>query len=209
MKSAIRTLLQKGFDGLFTSYRPEWVELGVEMAGEAEALFVSDVEMKYPKFSETEDREAALAKILDTDATIVAILLYRAAHALYQRDSKHEALSYFAHFMRVRTAMEIYYSAQIGPRFRVIHGLGLVLGARHRIGSDFTVYQGVTLGQRRNNHPEEFLTIGDRCTFFAGSVALGLLRVGNDVKLGANSVLLADADEGGTYVGAPARKSSR
>jgi serine O-acetyltransferase len=208
MRTAVQSYLRKGFETLFSSYRSEWIDLGVAMAEEARELFISDVEVKFPQFSQAPDREAALSRILDTDASLGGILLYRASHALFARDPKHEALDYFAHFMRVRTGMEIYYSAQIGPRFRVVHGTGLVLGPRHRIGSDFTIYQGVTLGQRRNNHPEEYLTIGDRCTFFAGSAALGLLRVGDGVKLAANAVLLTDAEAGATYAGVPAVKVS-
>jgi serine acetyltransferase len=109
----------------------------------------------------------------------------------------------------LRTGMEIYYSAEIGPRLRVMHGTGLVLGPRHKIGCDFAIYQGVTLGQRRYFCPDEFLTIGDRCTFFAGSAALGLLKIGDDVKFAANAVLLSDADSNSTYAGIPAVKVSK
>lgn len=206
MKNAIHRYLAKGFDSLFTAYAPQWLDLAGEMAGEAHELILSDIGVKYPQFASAVDPDAALASILDTDATIVGTVLHRLSHALFLREPKHEALSYYAQFMRVRTGMEIYYSAEIGPRFRVMHGTGLVLGPRHKIGSDFTIYQGVTLGQRRNYCPDEFLTIGDRCTFFSGSVALGLLKIGDGVKLAANAVLLGDAEAESTYAGAPAKK---
>lgn len=206
MKSAIRSYLAKGFDSLFASYTHQWLDLAAEMAEEARALILSDISVKYPQFPPDEDAGAALARILDTDATIVGTVLYRMMHALFRYEPKHEALAYYAQFMRVRTGMELYYSAEIGPRLRVMHGVGLVLGPRHRIGSDFTIYQGVTLGQRRNHCPDEFLTIGDRCTFFAGAAALGLLKIGDDVRLAANAVLLQDAEPNSTYAGAPAIK---
>jgi serine O-acetyltransferase len=206
MNTALHTFLAKGFVTLFTRFEPEWIDLAAAKADEARELILSDVRKKYPDFAAD---NATFAGILDTDATIVGTTLYRLSHALFRAEPRHEALRYLAQFMRVRTAMEIYYSAEIGPGFRVMHGAGLVLGPRHRIGSDFTVYQNVTLGQRRNDCPQEFLTIGDRCTFFAGAAALGTLTVGDDVKLAANAVLLADADAGGTYAGAPAVKVSR
>ncbi len=206
MKDAIHSYLARGFNHLFTSYRPEWLDLAAEMSERSRDLIVSDLGVKYPQFPSDDDAGAALARIFDTDATIVGTVLYRISHALFRTEPKHEALAYLAQFMRVRTGMEIYYSAEIGPRFRIMHGVGLVLGPRHRIGSDFTIYQGVTLGQRRNHCPDEFLTIGDRCTFFAGSAALGLLTIGSDMKLAANAVLLTDAEANATYAGAPAVK---
>lgn len=206
MKGAIRNYLAKGFESLFTSYAHAWLDLAAEMAEDARALILSDISVKHPRFPSTADAGAELARMLDTDATIAGAALYRLSHALFRYEPGHEALAYYAQFMRARTGMEIYYSAQIGPRLRVMHGVGLVLGPRHRIGSDFTIYQGVTLGQRRNHCPDEFLTIGDRCTFFAGSAALGLLRIGDDVKLAANAVLLDDAEANSTYAGAPAVK---
>ncbi|MEA3210613.1 MAG: serine O-acetyltransferase [Chthoniobacter sp.] len=206
MKDAIRQYLAKGFDSLFTAYSHQWLDLAAEMAEEARALILSDIGVKYPRFAPADDAGAGLARMLDLDATIAGVALYRLSHALFRHDPKHEALAYFAQFMRVRTGMEIYYSAEIGPRFRVMHGVGLVLGPRHRIGSEFTIYQGVTLGQRRNDCPEEFLTIGNHCTFFAGSAALGLLKIGDKVKLAANAVLLSDAESNSTYSGAPAVK---
>jgi serine O-acetyltransferase len=101
--------------------------------------------------------------------------------------------------------MEIYYSTSIGEGFRVMHGTGLVIGPRHQIGKNFTVYQGVTLGQRRQHCPEEALEIGDDCVLFAGAKILGKLRIGNGVKVAANAVLLCDAEEGATYGGIPAK----
>lgn len=206
MKGAIRSYLAKGFESLFTAYSHAWLDLAAEMAEEARALVLSDIGVKYPQFPPAVDASAALSRILDTDATIAGTVLYRLSHALFRYEPKHEALAWYAQFMRVRTGMEIYYSAEIGPRFRVMHGVGLVLGPRHKIGSDFTIYQCVTLGQRRNHCPDEFLTIGDRCVFFAGSAAIGLLQIGDDVKLAANAVLLSDAESNSTYAGAPAVK---
>lgn len=206
MREALETFLHHGFATLFTRPSADWVELAIALAEEARELILSDVLKKYPDTPTDAGAGRALAQLLEFDATLVGTTLYRLSHVLFLREPKHEALRYYAHFMRVRTGMEIYYSAEIGPRFRIMHGAGLVLGPRHRIGGDFTVYQGVTLGQRRNDCPEERLTIGDRCTFFAGAAALGSLRIGDGVKLAANAVLLSDAEADGTYAGAPARR---
>jgi serine O-acetyltransferase len=134
------------------------------------------------------------------------VLLYRIEHGIFRRDPAHPSLPYFAQVMKARTGMEIYYSTQIGPRFVVMHGFGIVLGPRNRIGSDFTIYQGVTLGQRRFNRPEERIVIGDHCTLFAGAKVIGAVTLGDYVNVGANAVLLGDADSHATYAGIPATK---
>ena len=206
MKAALHSFLFRGFDTLFQRFAPEWIDLAVAMAEESRALILSDVLVRYPDVPSGSAGEEALAGILETDATIVGTVIYRLSHALYRSEPKHEALRYFAHFMRVRTGMEIYYSTEIGPRLCVMHGVGLVLGPRHRIGSDFTVYQGVTFGQRRVDSPSEFVTVGDHCTCYAGSAIVGMVRVGDHVSLAANAVLLADAEPYATYAGAPAVK---
>jgi serine O-acetyltransferase len=206
MNAALHAFLKQGFDTLYQRYAPEWIDLAVAMANESRALIFSDVVVKYPDVLSGEAGEVALARILDTDATIVGTVLYRLSHALYRREPKHEALRYFAHFMRVRTAMEIYYSTEIGPRFRIEHGMGLVIGPRNRIGTDFTVHQGVTLGQRRTFSPHESMTIGNHCVLYAGAAILGAVTLGDHVKLAANAVLLTDAEAGATYAGVPAVK---
>jgi serine O-acetyltransferase len=103
--------------------------------------------------------------------------------------------------------MEIYYSAEIAGGFRILHGLGTIIGPQHRIGRHFTVYQNVTLGQRRRG-AGEFITIGEDCTIYAGAKVLGAVRLGDGVRLGANSVLLTDAEPHSTYAGIPAVKVS-
>jgi serine O-acetyltransferase len=206
MKTAIRTYLRKGFDGLFTAYQEEWLDLAAAMAEEARALILSDVALKYPHITDAPDADAALAPILDTDSTIVGTVLYRLSHALFLREPKHPALAYLAQFMKVRTGMEIYYSTAIGPRFRVEHGTGLVIGPRNRIGADFIVHQGVTFGQRRTFSPHETITVGDGCIVFAGAKLLGHLTIGHRVKIAANAVLLANAEDDSTYAGMPAKK---
>jgi serine O-acetyltransferase len=206
LKNAIHNFLAKGFDHLFTVYSPEWVNLAVEMAGEAQELILSDISVKHVQFASAENQDAAVARLLDTDAAVVAAMLYRISHALFRREPKHEALPYLAQFMRVRTSMEIYYSTEIGPRFKVMHGMGVVIGPRNRIGSDFAIYQGVTLGQRRFNCGDERIVIGNNCTLFAGAKVIGAITIGDHVNLAANAVLLGDAEANSTYAGVPAKK---
>jgi serine O-acetyltransferase len=172
-------------------------------------LFLSDVTCKYPDIDKAGDWNSAIMDILETDTTIEACFYHRLTRSIFLRDSQHPSLRYFAHLMRVKTQMEIYYSTAIGPRFRIEHGMGVVIGPRNRIGSDFTVHQGVTLGQRRMFARDDGMTIGDHCVAFAGAAILGTVTLGDRVTIAANAVMLSDGEAGATYAGAPAVKIKR
>ena len=77
--------------------------------------------------------------------------------------------------MRATTGMEIFYTTEIGEDFTVNHGAGTVIGPRHVIGRHFTVYQGVTVGQRQILSPQQHTVIGDNVYLFSGAKVLGAL----------------------------------
>lgn len=205
MKSPFHPYFELCFRTAFTKFEPAWIDLAVASIEEERELIASDFELKKPSVAAA-DFSSQLAATMEVDTTVFGALLYRIESGIFRRTPLHPALPYLAQIMKLRTGMEIYYSAVIGPRFRIMHGTGLVLGPRHRIGSDFTVYQGVTLGQRQPSSPQEFITVGDHCTIFTGAKMLGTICMGDDVRLAANAVLLADADAHSTYAGIPARK---
>ncbi len=206
VNSPLRPYLVKSFETLFIRYSPEWITLALDMVEEHRELMAGDFTVKFPDAGTRLNFDEALADKIETDTTILAPLLYRIAHGIFRRDPQHAALPYFAQVMKLRTGMEIYYSTVIGPRFLVMHGIGTVVGPRSVIGSDFMIYQGVTLGQRRVLQPKERMVIGDHCTVFAGAKLIGNLRIGDHVNVGANAVLLTDAESNSTYAGIPAVK---
>jgi serine O-acetyltransferase len=134
-----------------------------------------------------------------------AVYFYRLSHALFLREVKlvPDVIAALARWM---TGVEIYYSAKIGPGLKVIHGLGTVIGAETRIGSHFTVYQGVTVGDKLgkatglDQRPE----IGDYVIACAGSAILGPVGIGERVIIGVNSVVLDSLPSRCIAVGSPA-----
>jgi serine O-acetyltransferase len=196
----LKFILREMFGGISS----EGMERALAAAEESSALILSDFLRAYPM--ERWKDKASFERTLQTDAPFQATLLYRMSHVLFLNDPTDDMLDLLSYIMRSRTGIEVYYSSLIGKGFRILHGSGLVLGPRHRIGKNFTVYQNVTLGQRRQHCPEEFLEIGDNCIFFAGARILGKLKIGNDVKVAANAVLLCDAEDGTTYGGVPAKR---
>jgi len=152
------------------------------------------------------DGAGQLFSIIQVSAPLEAIFYYRLERAIFLEEPEHPALPFIASLMRLKTGTELYYSASIGSGLVVAHGVGAVVGPRHVIGRNFTIYQGVTIGQSRAYAQHEFVTIGDDVTLFAGSKVLGKVRVGDGVQLAANSVLMRDADSYSLYAGVPACK---
>jgi serine O-acetyltransferase len=198
--------LQKWFAHYFTSYSPEWIDEAFAGFGSGQELFFSDLGRIHADIATSRTLGREVFDIIETDTTIESVFLYRLAHSVFLRDPQHASLRRFAYLMKAKTGTEIYYSTEIGPRFRVEHGIGLVIGPRNHIGSDFTIHQGVTLGQRRLFSPHEKMQIGNHCVVFAGAKILGAVKIGDHVKIAANAVLLTDAESHSTYAGVPAMK---
>src|SRR5680860_671666 len=104
---------------------------------------------------------------------------------------------------RAITGVEIHPAAQIGAEFFIDHGAGVVIGETAVIGDCVTLYQGVTLGgtgfQRGKRHP----TLGDNVTVGSGAKLLGPIAVGDNAKVGANTVVVEDVPPRSTVVGNP------
>jgi serine O-acetyltransferase len=91
--------------------------------------------------------------------------------------------------------------AEIGPGFVIVHSVGVVINASVRAGRNLVVYHGVTLGAVRNKSP----ILGDNVYIGAGAKVIGGIRIGSDVKIGANAVVTKDVPDGATVVGIPGR----
>lgn len=206
METPLSIFLRKGFGTFFTSYSEDWLALAEEIFAEHREIILSDIRRKYPDLADSPAFDVELFRIVELDGGLEAVVSYRLQRGIFLRDPRHPALPYLARLMKIRTGAEIYYSTAIRAGFMVDHGVGIVLGPRNRIGRNFTIHQGVTLGQRRLHSPDESITIGDDCTLFAGAKILGTVRLGDGVRLGANAVLLKDAEPHSTYAGIPAVK---
>ncbi len=133
-----------------------------------------------------------------------AILKYRKAHSLYMK--KHYFLARWISQRSARkTGIEIHPGAKIGKGLFIDHGHGVVIGETAIIGDNVTLYQGVTLGGTGKEKGKRHPTIGDNVMISAGAKILGSFTVGENSKIGAGSVVLAEVPPNSTVVGVPGR----
>lgn len=133
-----------------------------------------------------------------------AMLFYRVAHALWVR--KFYFLGRFmSHLGRFFTGIEIHPGARIGRGFFIDHGMGVVIGETAEIGDNCTLYHGVTLGgtswAKEKRHP----TLGNNVIIGSGAKVLGPFTVGDNSKIGSNSVVVKEVPPNSTVVGVPGR----
>jgi serine O-acetyltransferase len=133
-----------------------------------------------------------------------AMLFYRLAHWFWVNQY------YFlgrlvSHLGRFFTGIEIHPGAKIGHGFFIDHGMGVVIGETAEIGDNCTLYHGVTLGgtswAKEKRHP----TLGDNVVVGSGAKILGPFTVGDNSKVGSNSVVVKEVPPDSTVVGVPGR----
>jgi serine O-acetyltransferase len=133
-----------------------------------------------------------------------ALLVHRLAHWLWGRRLRWLARM-VSHIGRWLTGIEIHPGAQIGRRFFIDHGMGVVIGETAEIGDDCTLYHGVTLGGTSWNKGKRHPTLGNGVVLGAGAKVLGPIKIGDRARVGSNAVVVKDVPPGATAIGIPAR----
>lgn len=135
-----------------------------------------------------------------------AIVVHRyISHPLYNI-----RLKFFARFMsqvmRFFTGIEIHPGAKIGKGFFIDHGMGVVIGETAQIGKDCVLFHGVTLGGTGHHKGKRHPTLGNNVMVGAQATILGPLKIGDNSKIGAETVIIMhDVPPNSTVVGAPGK----
>lgn len=137
-----------------------------------------------------------------------AIWLHRIAHRLW-RSRLHLFAHLIASFARWLTGVEIHPAAQLGRRFFIDHGMGVVIGETAQVGDDVTIYHGVTLGGVSLAHGKRHPTLEDHVTVGAGAKLLGAITIGRHSRIGANAVVIKDVEPEKVVVGIPGKVVTR
>jgi serine O-acetyltransferase len=157
------------------------------------------------------DLDSVLERDPAARSRLEIFLVYSGLHAIWAHRITHwlwmHRLKFLARWLsqaaRDLTGVEIHPGAVIGPGFFIDHGMGVVIGETSEIGSDVTLYHGVTLGgtslEKGKRHP----TIGDRVVIGAGAKVLGAITIGDDSRIGANAVVVKSVPPNSVVVGVP------
>ena len=143
-------------------------------------------------------------------ASFHAVLYHKLAHFLY-KCKLYFLARFISQMARFLTGIEIHPGAILGRRVFFDHGMGIVIGETAIIGDDCVIFHGVTLGglssKRANqtNNNKRHPTIKNNVMLGAGAKLLGDITIGENVKVGANAVVLTDVPDNAIAVGIPAR----
>ena len=158
-----------------------------------------------------------LERILKEDpaakSKIEVLMLYPCVHALIAYRISHFFYMHKFFFLarltsqisRLLTGIEIHPGAKIGKGLFIDHGMGVVIGETAEIGDNVTIYHGVTLGGTGKHEGKRHPTLGDNVLIGTGAKVLGPITIGNNAKVGANSVVLHNVPECATAVGLRAK----
>ncbi|MDO4436436.1 MAG: serine O-acetyltransferase [Coriobacteriaceae bacterium] len=130
--------------------------------------------------------------------------MHSLGHWLWKHDLRAVArvLSQITRFV---TGVEIHPAAQIGKRLFIDHAMGVVIGETAVVGDDCVLYQGVTLGGTGNESGKRHPTLGNGVHVGSGAKVLGNITIGDNVRIGGNSVVVKDVPSDCTVVGIPGR----
>jgi serine O-acetyltransferase len=143
------------------------------------------------------------------DSGFRVLFLYRLARYLHLRFSKTRVLWNLTHIV-TQHAVKVggaYISpcAQIGEDCRIFYGTGMVIGPHVTIGRDAVILNGITIGNVHPSKAKQPAVIGDNVYLGAGCRILGEVTLGDNVRIGANAVVLQSCGSDVTLVGIPAR----
>ena len=132
-----------------------------------------------------------------------AVWIHRISHKLWRAKLRLAArlLSQVARFF---TGVDIHPGALLGRRLFIDHATGVVIGETAIVGSDVTMYQGVTLGGTGKGHGKRHPTVCDGVFIGNNANVLGNVTIGENSRVGAGSVVLSDVPPNSTVVGVPA-----
>ncbi|ATB27491.1 serine O-acetyltransferase EpsC [Melittangium boletus] len=166
-------------DDIPQRFMHELAEIYAWLRQDADAIFQADPAAR------------SVDEVILTYPGFYAIAIYRVAHALHTLGCPllPRLLSELAH---ERTGVDIHPGANIGRRFVIDHGTGVVIGETTQIGDGVNIYQGVTLGALqveksladKKRHP----TIEDNVVIYANATILG-----GSTVVGRGSIIAGNA----------------
>jgi serine O-acetyltransferase len=161
-------------------------------------FFISDVNAAFSK----DPAAHSILEVLTSYPGIKAVILYRIAHFFWKLNMPFIP-RYISEIAMQLTAIDIHPGAEIGSEFFIDHGAGVVIGETTEIGNNCTLYSGVVLGGTSLKQEKRHPTLGNNVVVGSGAKILGPVKIGDNVRIGANSVVINDVPPNSVVVGVP------
>ncbi len=163
---------------------------------EIRRLLLTDVEAAY----EGDPAAKSIDEVILCYPSIKALTNHRISHELYKMDIPliPRLITEMAH---AETGIDIHPGAEIGERFFMDHGTGIVIGETSIIGKNVKIYQGVTLGAKSFPLDERGMPVKDvprhpivedDVIIYACATILGRVRIGKGAIIGSNAFVTKD-----------------
>jgi serine O-acetyltransferase len=167
-----------------------------------ELKFIDDI-----KATKRNDPAAkSIVEILLCYTALHAILIHRISHFLHTKLRIPILPRFISVLSRFWSGIEIHPGARIGNGFFIDHGTGVVIGETAEIGNNCVLFHGVTLGGTGHHKDKRHPTIGNNVLIGANATLLGPIKVGDNTKIGATTVIInRDVPPNCTVVGCPGR----
>ena len=143
-------------------------------------------------------------EVLLTYPGIKALAAHRLSHFLWNHGCKLLARMH-SQFWRFWTQIEIHPGAQIASGVFIDHGSGLVIGETAVVEKGVMLYHGVTLGGTGKDAGKRHPTVRQGALISAHAQLIGPIEIGENAKVGAAAVVVADVPSDVTVVGIPAK----
>ena len=167
-------------------------------------MFLSNLKEHLDTYRKKDPASRSYLEIIFCYPGLHAFLFFKISNFFWKINLKLIA-RIFSNISRFLTGIEIHPAVKIGKNLFIDHGMGIVIGETTIIGSNVSIYQGVTLGGTKSVKKKRHPTIEDNVIIGAGAKVLGPITVGKSSKIGANSVVTKNVPSNTTVIGIPAR----
>jgi serine O-acetyltransferase len=157
---------------------------------------------RYAEFCESKKPEAVVERVILFIWAMTFLSEYRNVFYFRHKTLRH-LLALLCPPMK---SLSLLTKQTCGPGMLVHHGFGTMVSAE-KIGANFTIKQLATVGYLNNSI--DCPKIGSNVMIGVGARVLGRVTIGDDVVIGANSLVISDVPAGVTVMGVPSKIVSR
>jgi serine O-acetyltransferase len=162
----------------------------------------SDIKQKQQVFTD-EGYQVSILRTLVSDGTSANVLYRLTSWLIKYKLAPLALISLWLN--RVINGCVIGAAAKFDKGFVIMHPVGVVINSKVRGGKNIVIESGVVIGDEKGQAP----CLGNNIFIGAGAKIIGGVTIGDNVKIGANAVVVKDLPSNVTAVGIPAKVINR